>query len=1623
MKNKVIKSLLFIGAFSTTVPIMAYGNTGANGVSLCANLIGKTSVGSGLLSSAVDVNVVNDPLDVKVVNTELDPVPTDEIPHWSYTAGFYSLNNRISNYQFRLDKDKTLNDFHKVSLASSITATEYFTEVADTADYASLSVDKTGIVGDDTATDTASEIRKYAQYLAEHNVLDLTQTIDFTNKDGTYHNNYNGYYLNPSITKYKDLTQYSNTAKKTEFLTMLYRAKYGVIYSRPFVFSGDPIRNKAKMNRVEKYKTNDGSLIDADFRYDIYTYSNPSVPELYLGALKSKGIINSDELSNSGLSYVDYAMNNVSSKSPIKINTNPDFGQSWGYSSGALYYKNVNYFKNENMSIMDALKYVEAVLRDSDANMTELEASIISYKYDVKYLSAFDNEDRKTVQYLIACGILNFEDEEEMRGLQGVLTEDFMYKILYRVANENARYKFTEVQLTDQESFWQKRGYSENEIEIIDTSESALATVESTTKVKTTASSEKGIFKTVADKIKGVFKPEKAVAKSKVAQWNIVMRVPQSGAYSYNGWKLEALNTEKSFDNCSDVITYCEASTLDDISIYKLSVRVSASSAKAANQIVQTRLRRGVTTSAAKNTFKGVTTIKDDAGNTVTLISRSTLENTLVKTRSKISFIANNVLENTDTGTIAMLLTKQQIAFVGNKVVCGENTDVMVTTTDNDVYYNLDVICSLLGNAYIKSVGGKDYCVINSFKEGDLKGKHKVNESVASVYSASTGGKLCGVHTMRISGIREYYYPSSDDLTDLGSEVVTENETYYRTNEITSGISSLERTFDYSMGSTSCKATVIVNWQYMIPEIKSSDEKYSSLVQYINSDLKDTGSLTKKQVNSLLYTEPTDKKLLEFWKRNYKLSNALASFMYNKSGDGTVFIRSGYLVPDITILVNKDYATAKANDINGKTGMSEFINSLFYNNGFRLSDQYIRESLRNEQGKYNDWWKYYYLMDGHVGTDDDAIRDIMGSVGLHLYLMDSNYGTIQTYSEASYYSFDPNVGLSDDKRETKKKSHVDYLTSKSDIVYRAANVRYSSISNVIQKDGSDYVIDTRSSNSSDSDIKKGSIVVSQDGSLTAEYLGTDSSKNYVIQPYSSKQFENDSGNGIYYYKALVHPKSSFGNGSYDMRFTDFSPIMYSTESIRNVEVGAINLLSDLYNKFIGSTPNKTEHPESFYALRSKKLAKLVQKNVSDGYYASVNTNDKNYSDAYNLKIYQNGGEVVSPTQVEDKATVRFFPCLVVSKSDYGLVKTSSGYKFKANTSVATSKFLDSGSYVSGINSVIIDQLLLDELDCKDLTSLPTNSKLVMGDLPVMKSASTGNGEFIFTVNLKALSGADNAKEVLDAAIAANDVNSDSVKGVLSCAFSGINIYCDGTVFPITDWIETIEIGSYKKPDTGSGKILYYSGGAFHVKTVTKGKVTGTSEIISGSNSYNAVSIKVRFAKGLYGRKISTNSSKYKLITATKMSSDGPISNLPFYAETLLTDRESGLSIATSLYRFSVPSIVDSIIQEFNKLYRKAFAGDILSLIELIIIWISMYLIVMGHICYCILRINLGKIFFISLAEMFNGNGSSALTTDRFDPIKVLSFGIYNLDDEPRYGRIFVSTMILSFIMYFILKIH
>jgi len=112
-----------------------------------------------------------------------------------------------------------------------------------------------------------------------------------------------------------------------------------------------------------------------------------------------------------------------------------------------------NLFSNDNMTVISALRLIERVLRITDHNMSELEASIIAHRYGARFLDDIDPRDVSTVEYLIAMGIIDFERFEEFTNLYSMLSREFAFVLLGRLANPASRTHFSQILLTDAAGF------------------------------------------------------------------------------------------------------------------------------------------------------------------------------------------------------------------------------------------------------------------------------------------------------------------------------------------------------------------------------------------------------------------------------------------------------------------------------------------------------------------------------------------------------------------------------------------------------------------------------------------------------------------------------------------------------------------------------------------------------------------------------------------------------------------------------------------------------------------------------------------------------------------------------------------------------------------------------------------------------------------------------------------------------------------------------------------------------------------------------------------------------------------------------------------------------------------
>ncbi len=733
----------------------------------------------------------------------------------------------------------------------------------------------------------------------------------------------------------------SDNCNKTDLYVMLYKAYFGVLESRPVVMNYTSFRNGTYVNKIDNYKETNDSIINASFPYgDYYVYVSSTVYELYLQELMNKGYLDASEFNSvNGASFLkDYNLLNEvlpeeaniawDNRLPYKVNAMGVLGYTHNYSNVdgiSITESKPNYFVAEKLITIDALSIIADFVRLSEKDMSDLEASMVSYKYGVNYLGKVTDEQKRDIEFLIAKGILDFENPNEYTNLYGEFTYEEAVKILYRVANADARLNFSEMTLTDTDSFWMEQGYYENRFSIKAVTE--LPHVETITEeywntliendkslqdTTTTAptNTETPSNDTFIDDIleTNVFQGVYIYADSDLSKYTVVKMFDASFSYRYKGILLTEL--EESTDKPEEFVSIegYQFKMIDSEQkklFNKVTFSVEATDYETAVLYVDNNIT--IDSSVNNNDVIGYTTVIDGEEE-ITLISATSLRDGI----SDISIIEDKVLLNNVTGTQAIILPEEGYALVGNRIV--RSNTLMMTDTSDEVYYNLDVICVLLSNTYLSNLTDRELYICT-----DLN-----NERVTPVYG-NLGNKLCDTYTIDVKGVSKEHV---DDNT-----LYLEDVTFFNVDNIQEGLNILTRRFPVNVAGEVQYVTVIVEWEYIVPDAVVLADTTDSL-------LDGTNQLTMTEVNEAIYTRPIDASLQEWWDSNISISNSLANFMYGTQG--VDYIKSGYLVPNLTILRDSNISDAA-------------VSAIFTSNGFKLDSiglEYCKSTTK--------WWETYY---------------------------------------------------------------------------------------------------------------------------------------------------------------------------------------------------------------------------------------------------------------------------------------------------------------------------------------------------------------------------------------------------------------------------------------------------------------------------------------------------------------------------------------------------------------------------------------------------------------------------------------------------------------------------------------
>lgn len=772
------------------------------------------------------------------------------------------------------------------------------------------------IINDDAGRDIAVNDTKVS-YLIENNILSREGTIDITDE---------------GIKVNKDGIPIDGNMSKSEFMMALYKAMYGPISSRPIARKRYAMREGMKIYE-SKTKPHGYTGNGKDFDYspgDYDVYASPNVVELYLAEWLNKSIIEIGELLplterevRSRSAKIKPAWSNkLGAIIPGEKVEQSTIAQSspWGDSFDFPGYPNpdknlrivnrgAQYFVNEEIQTIDALFIVEEVLRLTEKDLSEMEANIVAYKFGTSYLQEFPKDIRPTITYLIAMGVLDFENPGEFGHIYERLSNEFAYTLLYRLKNKSGRKDFSKIQLNDTDEQLMHDGLVEQELKV----ESGLSSVlPETLSVTTGPPPDTSATVTIANNVLNklgikIQKSEVTIAAKQASTvgYNVVKYFSNTSNIRYRGTRVKDLEPGK----------YEEINNIEDVDggARKITFTIHAPSSMQALASVDSRITITDDTKDVQSTINTMTAIDTNKGKYSYISAKE-----LGQKFSEIVMINSKTLKNRVTGDRAMLLEENDLALVGNTVI--KSKDVMVKRINGIEYYNLAMIMPLMTNAFISKLDPmKLYINIDLPKE----------ECYASVKGA--GGELEKVPIVKLGTGME-----------VGENPFINQEEgnykyFYNVNLLTKGVSTLIRDFDINVSGATAKCKMIINWSYSLPRVQGSDKLIEDTK--IKKMAEDDKGFTIKESTEYLYTRPTDPARRDWWDNNIGLSNALANLVYDTYENPVKYVSSGYLAPNIDILVPD-------NTISEDRVVAEIFRNL------RLSSSYVSKFCQGDRQNF-----------------------------------------------------------------------------------------------------------------------------------------------------------------------------------------------------------------------------------------------------------------------------------------------------------------------------------------------------------------------------------------------------------------------------------------------------------------------------------------------------------------------------------------------------------------------------------------------------------------------------------------------------------------------------------------------
>lgn len=1502
----------------------------------------------------------------------------------------------------------------------------------------------------------------------------------------------------------------------------------------------DMIVGEFKDQSVEISKSENSDIIDrgeykvrleGDTNYVMATYpqhdkfiiTSPNVTELYIKSLLDKGIIHSKNLNDDYLGsknllksravlrnafstygkiddsksqyYPAYApelgsYENSTGKSHIFLKPNLTTPKNllWGQRyevSGSTIRKTgkEDFFETETMTTMDALKFIEVILRVNEGDMTDTEAQIVSYKYGANYIDTLSGSDRSTVMYLTAKGILDFENFEEYSFLYEPFQKEFGFVLLYRVANSAARKNFSEIQLTDSDNFWIGKGYGnfkqtvktpdisaiqsykdsdgyltvaptntsgkrldeKNLLSLIPSVENARVIIEKDEE-STIAYAKEQLDTLLRSRLNGDLSAdiekeysdlsamiqsdhasimetsflkdgtevlhEAGLDINKLSGEDLYEQrdtapdpsqdVSQKKAEAVSDRQNRSIVVEKLFDDpykylydkksiisgnipstkeerkkqkqlksdmCSeDIVDVSYNSVCDQ---YLVQFRVTAVDAAAALQLVNSKIEVVSDSLLKESKINAVSKVIED-GEQIILVGKDSLS--IID--PELQAVSDKVLINRRTGTKAIILTEQNTALVGNEVISAGEDALMVTTSGGQVYYNLKIISSLLTNTFLSSTSSKDFYSCYDIQP----------ETYKDVYS-ERGDKI----STAITG--KYTYTSSqgtgDTTVPLTPVRVVKN--FINISQLSVGSNTLIKEITETT-SEGIKVTfkVVVEWELKLPDSSMEIQK-----EWTAADL----NPTMQTINEFYYTRPSDdmKEIQDYWDNNIGISNALANVLYGTNG--RKYITCGYLVPNITFLFYVDDNFTEGGSSGENLLQQGVVVSVagkwFQKVGKELPEEWVKHFIgapdiynkiitSPSSSGVDSFTQYSKSL-----TDQGTGYKIKANEGSKYYSDKIiNYSWFPAWVHISFNNqeslADYNTMTAANGREWRK------LTSNRFFSYSARSERRSdgtlfggktidSVAWFLMPSGALYKSMDRSTFRPNQD---GSITAqtrnkSTDfGLLTGKTLEFDGKKYYVarVDEQYIELVSLDSLEGSYDGKKFVSDGISIEEAGYQILKTRFAGTDGSTTySDRSSTVDAFQ-----------SATNKL--PDTFYEADKAYLIT----DSSGGFVVKK------------FKSSLNGDGIIMETQ-DVKATdykssaIFYHPVIRLSVLGWDVTGEQNDTLVYRRTLLA---FLFSDLYPAGLSKTVTDTLISKSIETVALEDLPEGSLVLFGDIYLYKT-----GESFATVPI-AITSTKSVPRIVQGMAVESDLTR------LVARILNMPVDSSGRVETIVNYINKVSLA----PRINHEKFLYTQTLIAEGENLYEPYLANASQTTQAAENIDlihSVSYLVTFDKGLVCMPVDTEAKTYTLLFTSVESGKNKVLNSPYFSGAMDFSIQNTINLEAFSSAFHALPNQHELKEQFKFETEEQAKRDMKDWVQSALCFILAYLMIMCVLMWFALRLTTFAVILNKIKHPANGEKG-------IDFVKIITFGIMEIDDEVSGVRLFTSMMVLCLLFAVIL---